>query len=148
MHVGGTNMGDQWLWEARELDPHEHYNEPRYLQLATGVWLPKTSIIRRNCLVWWGGQFNTFVGNLICLGQRFYNVTTQKTQWWGSPNHTEQTPIPCLISLISNRPGMMLMQNWMTSPRWENCLHCTSPKLVSILCVGVNLSILLPAPTC
>jgi hypothetical protein len=51
MHVGGTNMGDQWLWEARELDPHEHYNEPRYLQLATGVWLPKTSIIRRNCLV-------------------------------------------------------------------------------------------------
>jgi hypothetical protein len=26
----GTNMGDRWPWEARELDPHEPYNETRY----------------------------------------------------------------------------------------------------------------------
>jgi hypothetical protein len=79
MHVGGTSMGDQWPWEATELEPHEPCDTTRYPQLATGIWLLKTSIIGKNGLVRWGGQLNTSVGNLICLGQRFYNVTTQKT---------------------------------------------------------------------
>jgi hypothetical protein len=30
----------------------------------------------------------------MCLGQKFYNDTTQETQWWGSPNHTEPQPYP------------------------------------------------------
>jgi hypothetical protein len=63
----GTNMGDQWPWEAREPPA------------VTGVWLLKTSIIGKNCLAQWGRQFNTSVGSLTFLGQRFYNVTTWKT---------------------------------------------------------------------
>jgi hypothetical protein len=90
----GTNLGDQWPWEARELDPHEPYNETRYPQLATGVWFLKTSIIGKNCLAQWGEQFNTSVVSLKCLGQRFYNVTAQKYPWWRSPNHTEPNPHP------------------------------------------------------
>jgi hypothetical protein len=90
----GTNLGDQWPWKARELDPNEPYNETRYPQPATGVWLLKTSIIRKNCLAQQGGQFTTSIGSLTCLGQRFYTVTTQKSQWWGSTNHTVPNPHP------------------------------------------------------
>jgi hypothetical protein len=60
---GRSNLGDQWPWEARELDPHEPYNETRYPQPATGVWLLKTSIIGKNCLAQWGRQFNTSFGS-------------------------------------------------------------------------------------
>jgi hypothetical protein len=66
--------------EARELDPHEPYNETKYPQLATGVWLLKSSIIGKNCLAQWREQFNISIGSLTCLDQRFYNITTQKTQ--------------------------------------------------------------------
>jgi hypothetical protein len=34
------------------------------------------------------------VGDLTCLGQKIYNNTAQKTQWWGAPNHTEPQPHP------------------------------------------------------
>jgi hypothetical protein len=77
---GGTNMGGSMALEATELDPQEPYNETRYPQPATEVWLLKTSVIRKNCLAQWGGQFNTSIGSLTCLDQRFYNITTQKTQ--------------------------------------------------------------------
>jgi hypothetical protein len=80
--------------EARELDPHEPYNETKYPQLATGVWLLKSSIIGKNCLAQRREQFNISIGSLTCLDQRFYNVTTWKTQWWGSPNHTEPNAHP------------------------------------------------------
>ena len=60
----------------------------------TGIWLLKTSVIGKNCPAWWGGQFNTTVGSLMCPGQRFYNATAQKTQWWGSSNHPESNPHP------------------------------------------------------
>jgi hypothetical protein len=40
------------------------------------------------------GQFSTLVGDLICLGQKFYNDATQETQCWGAPNHTEPQPHP------------------------------------------------------
>ena len=43
-------MGDQWPWEARELDPHEPYDGTEYPSPTAGVWLPKTSIIGKNCL--------------------------------------------------------------------------------------------------
>jgi hypothetical protein len=32
------------------------------------------------------------VGDLTCLGQKFYNDTALKTQWWGAPIHTEPQP--------------------------------------------------------
>jgi hypothetical protein len=34
------------------------------------------------------------VGDLTCLGWKFYNDTVQETQWWGTPNHMEPQPHP------------------------------------------------------
>ena len=68
---GGTNTGDHWPWQARKLDPLEPHNETAYPQLTDGAWLLKTAIIRRNCLVRWGGWFNVSVGSLTCLGLRY-----------------------------------------------------------------------------
>jgi hypothetical protein len=56
--------------------------------------LLKTSIIRNYCISWLEGQFSTSVGDLTCLGQKFYNDTAQETQWWRAPNHTELQPHP------------------------------------------------------
>lgn len=77
-----------------ELDPCEPYNEAGYPNPATGIWLLKASITGKNWLSQRGGQFNTSVGSLMCLGLRFYNITAQKTQWWGSPNLSEPKPHP------------------------------------------------------
>jgi hypothetical protein len=49
MYVGELHGGSMAL-EATELDPQEPYNETRYPQTATGVWLLKSSVIRKNCL--------------------------------------------------------------------------------------------------
>ena len=43
-------MGDQWPWEARELDPQEPYDETQYPRPTIGVWLLKTLIVGKNCL--------------------------------------------------------------------------------------------------
>ena len=64
---GGTNTGDHWPWQARELNPLEPHNETAYPQLTNGVWLLRTAIIGRNCLVRRGGWFNVSVGSLTCL---------------------------------------------------------------------------------
>lgn len=52
---GGTNTGDPWPWEARELDPHEPYKETKYPSSDTRVWLLKMSVIAKNCLARCGG---------------------------------------------------------------------------------------------
>ena len=90
----GNQPGDQWPWEARELDPPEPYNGTKYPSSTTGVWLLKTSIIGKNCLARWGKKSTIPVGSLTCLGQRFYNSTTWETQRWGSPGHIEPDPHP------------------------------------------------------
>jgi hypothetical protein len=41
----GTNLGDHWPWEARELHPQEPFNETAFPKHRKGVWLLKTSII-------------------------------------------------------------------------------------------------------
>jgi hypothetical protein len=36
---GGTNMGDHWPWEARDLDPQESFNKtafPKHKKKASG----------------------------------------------------------------------------------------------------------------
>jgi hypothetical protein len=78
---GGTNMGDHWPWEARELDPQENFNETALPKHRKGIWLLKTSIIGNYCISYSKGQFSTPVRDLTCLGQRFYNNAAQKTQW-------------------------------------------------------------------
>jgi hypothetical protein len=75
-------MGDHWPWEAREQNPQEPSNETTLPSHGESIWLIKTSIIRNYCISYPKGQFSTLVEDLICLGQKFYNNATQKTQWW------------------------------------------------------------------
>jgi hypothetical protein len=56
------------------------------------IWLLKTSIIGKYSISHPKGQFSTLVGDLIFLGQIFYNDTAQDTQWWGAPNLIEPQP--------------------------------------------------------
>jgi hypothetical protein len=37
-------MGDEWPWEARELDPHEPYNEIRYPSRPLGFGFSKPQL--------------------------------------------------------------------------------------------------------
>jgi hypothetical protein len=89
-----TSMGDHWPWEARELESQETFNETAFPKHRKGIWLLKTSIIRNYYISHPEGQFSTSVGDLTCLGQKFYNDTAQETQWWGAPNHTKPQPHP------------------------------------------------------
>jgi hypothetical protein len=91
---GGTNMGDHWPWEAKEMDPQEPFNETAFPKHRKGSWNLKTCVIGKYCISQPGGQFSTPVGDLTYLGQKFYNDTAQETQWWGAPNHTEPQPHP------------------------------------------------------
>jgi hypothetical protein len=78
----GTNTGDHWPWEARELDPQEPFNKTAVPKHRKGVWLLKTSIIGNHYISCPEGQLSTPVGDLTCLGQKLYNDTAQETQWW------------------------------------------------------------------
>jgi hypothetical protein len=91
---GGTNMGDHWPWEAKELNPRVPFNESAFPWHRTGVCLLKTSIIGNYCISLHGKQFSILVGDLTCLGQKFYNDTIQETQWWSTPNYMEPQPYP------------------------------------------------------
>jgi hypothetical protein len=68
--------------------------ESAFPQHRTGIWLLKTFIVGNYCIFHHGKQFSTLVGDLTCLGQKFYNDTAQETQWWGTPNHMEPQPHP------------------------------------------------------
>jgi hypothetical protein len=102
---GGTNLGDHWPWEDKELDAWEPFNETAFPNHRKSVWLLKTSIIGNYCISCPKDQCSTLVGDLTCLGQKFYNDTTQETQWWGIPNHTE--PQPHLLANFS-----VLLEAW------------------------------------
>jgi hypothetical protein len=91
---GGNNMEDHSPWEAKELDLWKPFNETAFPKHRKGIWLLRTSIIGNYCISHSKGQFSTPLGDLTYLGQRFYNNTAQKTQWWGAPNHTEHHPHP------------------------------------------------------
>jgi hypothetical protein len=42
---GGTNLGDHWPWEAKELYPWEPFNETTFPSHRESIWLLKTSIL-------------------------------------------------------------------------------------------------------
>jgi hypothetical protein len=107
---GGTNVGDHWPWEARELDPQEPFNVTAFPKHKKDVWLLKTSIIRNYCISHSKDQFSTPMEDLTCLGQKFYNDTAQKTQWWGAPNSTEPHPTHWPTSVISGKLGTISSQ--------------------------------------
>lgn len=66
-----------WPWEAKEVNLKEPYNEISTPQSAKGSWALKTSVIGKYCLAQWGGPYNMSVGNLSCLGQKYYNASSQ-----------------------------------------------------------------------
>jgi hypothetical protein len=86
---GGTNLGDDWPWEAREIDPWVPFNETAFPNHRKTVWLLRTSIFENYCISCLKGQFSTLVGDVTCLGQKFYNDKAPKIQWQGASNHTE-----------------------------------------------------------
>jgi hypothetical protein len=49
----GANMGDQWPWEAKELDPQKFHSGTTPPHLEERIWFLKTSIIGKNCLAQW-----------------------------------------------------------------------------------------------
>jgi hypothetical protein len=102
-------MGHSWPWEARELDSWVPFNETAFPNHRKSIWLLKPSIIGNYCTSCPKGQFSTPVGDLTCLGQKFYNDTAQETQWWGTPNHTEPQPNP-----LANFSNLWKAQNNLT----------------------------------
>jgi hypothetical protein len=78
---GGTNMGNHWPWEAREPDPQVPLDETTFPNHRESVWLLKTSFIGIYYIFCPKSLFFTPIGDLTCLGQKFYNDTTQETQW-------------------------------------------------------------------
>jgi hypothetical protein len=76
------------------------FYETAFPKHRKGIWLLKIYIIGNYCISCPEGQFFTSVGDLTCLGKKFYNDTAQETQWWGAPNHSE--PQPHLLANFSN----------------------------------------------
>lgn len=95
---GGTPSGVQWPWEAKEWNYDDAVNitlttqrsDSQPLRGGTHPWILKTSIIGKNCIARWGPNFTQPVGELTCVGQKFYNATSQKTEWCG--NQTDRNP--------------------------------------------------------
>jgi hypothetical protein len=42
---GGTKMGDNWLWEARERNPQEPFNETTLPSHRESIWLLKAPLL-------------------------------------------------------------------------------------------------------
>jgi hypothetical protein len=110
MFVAETTWETNWLWEARELDPRVPFDETAFPNHRESVWLLKTSIVGNYCISHPKGWFSNLVGDLICLGQKFCNDTTQETQWWRAPNHTELSLTHWPTLLISRKLGTILPQ--------------------------------------
>jgi hypothetical protein len=89
---GGTNMGDHWPWEARELNPCEPFNETAFPKHRKGIWLLKTSIIRNYCTSLPNGQFSTSEGNLTCLDKSFTMTLPKRPN--GGELQITQDPTP------------------------------------------------------
>nr|AEO17024.1 envelope glycoprotein [Dasyprocta leporina] len=126
---GGTLAGDQWPWEAREWDPADlkalklEINGKGATQPSikgSNPWVLKTNIIGRRCITRKGDRFQDQVGELTCLGQRFFNEAKGRTEWWGK--ETEVNPFTQFPDL---RPG------------WRNVtapISWTAPKGLYWIC--------------
>lgn len=88
-------MGDQWPWEAKELLPRENYtltlSSPEPALASSSVWLLKSSVFGRFCIGHWEKAFTNPVGELVCLGQQYYNAILGKTLWWGKYKQGKDT---------------------------------------------------------
>jgi formate-dependent nitrite reductase cytochrome c552 subunit len=95
---------------GKRAKPTEPFNETTLLSHHESNWLLKTSIIGNCCISHPKGQLLNLVGDLICLGQKFYDDATQETQWWETPNHTEPQP-----HLLANFPKLAIAWNNLTT---------------------------------
>lgn len=83
---GGTNMGEQWPWESKEVNITNNniWNSSK-VQRAKQCPL-QTSIIGETC---WqkppGRQGKKPVGDLTCENSRIWNETVRKWTTWGHP---------------------------------------------------------------
>jgi hypothetical protein len=100
-------MGDHWLWDTKELNPQEYFNETTLSSFGESIWLLKSSIIRNYCIFCLKGQFYTWVGDLVCLGQKFIMMLPRRLNW--DPNHKEHQPQP-----LSNFPKIAIAWNKLT----------------------------------
>ncbi|XP_023563839.1 endogenous retrovirus group 3 member 1 Env polyprotein [Octodon degus] len=95
---GGALIAVQWPWEAKEWDSEGTINmtlttersDSQPSRRGTHPWILKTSIIGKNCISRWGPNYTQPVGELTCVGKKFYNATSQKTEWCG--NQTDRNP--------------------------------------------------------
>jgi hypothetical protein len=90
-------MGDQWPWKARELDSWEPFNETVFPKTQERCLHTKNFHYRIYSISFPKGQFSTLVGDLTCLGQMFYNDTTQEIQWWGDKTIQNPSPTHCQL---------------------------------------------------
>jgi hypothetical protein len=74
------------------------------------VWLLKTSVIGKNCLSWWGGQFNTSIGSLTCWAKDTIIQSPRKPNGRNRQTILNQTLTPCPTSLTFSKPGTTSMQ--------------------------------------
>ena len=74
----GTLVGDRWLWEATELIPIQAMPDITIPHTSNdGQWILKHTIVGQYCLARSGGNLIKSLGNLICLGQQYYNATAK-----------------------------------------------------------------------
>ena len=78
----GNLVGDRWPWEATGLVPNQAIPDimaPRTLN--DSQWILEHTTIGQYCLARGGVNLKHSVGNLICLGQQYYNATSRQSMW-------------------------------------------------------------------
>jgi hypothetical protein len=112
---GGGQHGRPLALRSKGVKPMGTFNEIAFPKHRKGIWLLKTSIIGNYCFSHPEGQLSKSVGDLNCLGPKFYNNTAQETQWWGAPNHTKPQPHPLAIFFNLQRAW----NNFITNIDWQ-----------------------------
>uniref|UniRef100_A0A8C8SMV8 Uncharacterized protein n=1 Tax=Pelusios castaneus TaxID=367368 RepID=A0A8C8SMV8_9SAUR len=84
---GGTNMGEQWPWEALEIDWQNRslgwtFN---FTTHRPGTWTLGTSLVGKNCFSRPEGL--TSVGSLTC--EAMWQCENNQTVWWSGQNLTQ-----------------------------------------------------------
>lgn len=119
---------------------------------TSGVWLLKTSIIGRNYLTGWEGQFSISVRRLTCLGPT--TQSPRKTNSAASLTTLNITITLCPTFLTEGGSGTFNENTeWWTADAlcWicRNYVFCTSPKPVGVYCNRDNPSVFYcSTPTC
>jgi hypothetical protein len=110
---GGTNMGDHWPWEAKELNLQEPFNEITLPSHRENVWLLKTSIIGNYCISHPKGQFSTPAGTWSAWDNSFIMMLLRRHGTGGLPNTWSPNLTCWLTSLNLQQPE--IISSWVTA---------------------------------